>query len=137
MTAQTLSTAPVRSARRRVLWVLQILIAAFLLIGSAMPKFFGEQYAVETFEAIGWGQWFRYLTGAVEAAGAVALVIPRLSGPAAIGLIGLMIGAVLTQILVLVPAFALFPAALAVIFALVAHDRRAETRALLRSLLRR
>jgi putative oxidoreductase len=76
------------------------------------------------------------VTGVVEAAGAIGLVVPRLAGLAATGLIGLMIGAILTQVLVLVPAFALLPAALPVVFALVAYDRRAETRQLLRSVRR-
>ncbi|MGP4028181.1 DoxX family protein [Actinomadura sp. 3N407] len=93
-----------------------------------------EKSAVETFTEIGWGQWFRYATGAVEAAGAIALVIPRLAGLAAAGLIGLMGGAVLTQILVLEPAWALLPAAYAAVFAAVAWDRRAESRRVLRSL---
>ncbi|MGI8333738.1 DoxX family protein [Actinomadura scrupuli] len=140
MTTQSLSTAPAtpttRTALRRTLWVLQILIAAFLLVASAMPKFVGQKDAVESFAKIGWGQWFRYVTGAVEAAGAIGLVIPRLAGLAATGLIGLMIGAILTQILVLVPAFALLPAGFAVVFALIAYDRRAETRQLLHSLRR-
>jgi putative oxidoreductase len=140
MTTQTLpttsATASKPSALRRTLWVLQILIAAFLLVGSAVPKFVGQKDAVESFAKIGWGQWFRYVTGVVEAAGAIGLVAPRLAGLAATGLIGLMIGAILTQVLVLVPVFGLLPAALAVVFALVAYDRRAETRQLLRSLRR-
>jgi hypothetical protein len=45
-----------------------------------------------------------------------------------------MIGAILTQVLVLVPVFALLPAGFAVVFALIAYDRRAETRQLLHSL---
>lgn len=130
------NTSSNTSVLRRTLWVLQILIAAFLFVGSAMPKFAGQKDAVESFAKIGWGQWFRYVTGVVEAAGAIGLVVPRLAGLAATGLIGLMIGAILTQVLVLVPAFALLPAALAVVFALVAYDRRAETRQLLRSVRR-
>ncbi|GAA2121105.1 DoxX family protein [Actinomadura alba] len=138
MTTHTHSTASGNASKpstlRRTLWVLQILIAAFLLIASAMPKFAGQKDAVETFAEIGWGQWFRYVTGAVEAAGAIGLVVPRLAGLAATGLIGLMIGAILTQVLVLVPAFAALPAAFAIVFALIAYDRREETRQLLRSL---
>lgn len=119
---------------RRALRVPQILLAAFLLIASALPKFAGQADAVETFELIGWGQWFRYVTGVVEAAGAVALVIPRLAGLAATALIGLMTGAVLTQILVLEPAWALLPAAFAAVLAVIAWDRRAESAQVLRAL---
>ncbi|WP_207929265.1 DoxX family protein [Actinomadura sp. 6K520] len=128
------SAAARMTTRRKVLWGLQIFLAAFLFFASALPKFAGQAGAVETFDQIGWGQWFRYLTGTVEAAGAIALVIPRLAGIAGIALIGLMAGAALTQILVLEPAWALLPAAFAVVFAAVARDRRAESRRVLGSL---
>lgn len=64
----------------------------------------------------------------VEIAGAAGLVIPRLAGPAAAGLIGLMAGAILTQVLVLEPAWSALPAAFAVVFAAVTWDRRAKSR---------
>ncbi|WP_207937022.1 DoxX family protein, partial [Actinomadura sp. KC216] len=121
---------------RKALWALQILLAAFLFFASALPKFAGQADAVTTFTEIGWGQWLRHVTGTVEAAGAIGLVVPRLAGLAATGLIGLMGGAVLTQLLVLEPAWALLPAAFAVVFATVAWDRRAESRRTLRSLRR-
>ncbi|MEU8804608.1 DoxX family protein [Spirillospora sp. NPDC048819] len=132
----TTGNVPAGSRRRvrKVLWGAQVFIAAFLFFASALPKFAGQADAVETFNEIGWGQWFRYVTGAVEAAGAVALVVPRLAGLAAAGLIGLMGGAALTQILVLEPAWALLPAAYAVVLAAVVRDRRAESRRVLRSL---
>ncbi|GAA1878078.1 DoxX family protein [Actinomadura bangladeshensis] len=141
MTAQTAHAAPSTThaghgTRRKVLWGAQILLAAFLLIASGLPKLVGQADAVETFELIGWGQWFRYVTGVIEVTGAIALVIPRLAGLAATALIGLMAGAVLTQILVIEPAWSALPAAFAVVFAAIAYDRRAETRELLRSLKR-
>jgi putative oxidoreductase len=133
----TFTQPPAADRRRSVtvaMWTAQILLAAFLLFASALPKFAGEATAVETFVKIGWGDWFRYLTGAVEAAGAIGLVIPRLAGAAATALIGLMIGAALTQILVLEPAWALLPIAYGVIFAWIAWARRDQTRDLLRLL---
>ncbi|NEA23042.1 DoxX family protein [Actinomadura bangladeshensis] len=144
MTAQTAHAAPSttttdnagHATRRKVLWGAQILLAAFLLIGSGLPKLVGQADAVETFELIGWGQWFRYVTGVIEVTGAIALVIPRLAGLAATALIGLMAGAILTQILVIEPAWSILPAAFAVVFATIAWDRRTETRELLRSLKR-
>jgi len=143
MTAHTIQTpasavqpAGERRTRRKVLWGAQIFLAAFLLIASGLPKLVGEANAVETFAQIGWGQGFRYLTGVVEVAGAIGLVVPRLAGLAATGLIGLMTGAVLTQVLVLEPAWSAMPAAFAVVFATIAWDRRPETRELLHSLKR-
>ncbi|MDN3351539.1 DoxX family protein [Actinomadura sp. DC4] len=126
---------PATTTRRRAvditLWTVQILLAAFLLIASAAPKFAGQRDAVETFDKIGWGQWFRYLTGAIEAAGGIGLLVPRLVTPAAIGLIGLMAGAVLTQILVLDPVWALLPVVYGVLFAVIAWYRRPQATSLL------
>jgi hypothetical protein len=59
-------------------------------------------------------------------------VIPRLATPAAIGLVGVMIGAVLTQLLVLDPIWALLPAAYGALFVVIAWYRRREAAALLR-----
>lgn len=135
-TLATPTTTNRRRAVNRTLWAVQILLAAFLLIASAAPKFAGQRDAVDTFTRIGWGQWFRYFTGTCEAAGAIGLVIPRLATPAAIGLVGLMIGAALTQLLVLDPVWALMPAAYGVLFAIIASYRRPQAAALLARLRR-
>ena len=55
---------------------------------------------VETFEKVGVGQWFRYVTGAIEVASAILLLIPRLTPVGAALLVCTMIGAVLAQLLV-------------------------------------
>jgi putative oxidoreductase len=109
------------------LWGLQILLALqFAMAGLA--KVFGDQAMVEMFDTIGIGQWFRYLVGALELAGAVGVLIPRLSGLAALGLVCLMVGATLTNLFVL-GASPLLPVVLLVVSALVAWGRRARTRA--------
>ncbi|MQY08789.1 DoxX family protein [Actinomadura macrotermitis] len=136
-TTAAADAVPGRRAVTVTLWTLQILLAVFLLVASALPKLAGQVDAVDTFAKIGWGQWLRYFTGVVEAAGAIGLVVPRLAGLAATGLVGLMIGAALTQVLVLEPAWAALPVAFGVVFAVVAWRRRAVTADLLRSLARR
>ena len=66
-----------------LLWVLQIGAAGmFLMVGFL--KISGDPQLVGLFEAIGIGQWFRYLTGTLEVAGAILLLIPRTSGLAAL-----------------------------------------------------
>jgi putative oxidoreductase len=112
------------------LWVLQVLLGVyFVFIGGT--KLVGPAAAVEAFDAIGLGQWFRYLTGAVEVAGGIGLLIPALSGLAALGLVGVMIGAAITHLTVLPPASgALFPAMLGALFALIAWGRWPRTKAL-------
>ena len=83
-----------------VLWVLQVLLA-LLFAMAGVVKVIGDPATVEMFATIGIGQWFRYLVGVLEIAGAVGVLIPRLSGLAALGLVCLMVGATLTNVFVL------------------------------------
>lgn len=134
MTANETSTtvAPARGRGMNItLWVLQVLLAVFFLVAAAGPKLLGDPYAVEIFGEIGAGQWFRYLVGTLELLGAIGLLIPRLAGLAALGLVGVMIGAVLTQLFVLGPAvMALTPALFAILFGFIAWGRWPQTKAL-------
>jgi putative oxidoreductase len=58
------------------LWILQIsAAAAFLAAGSA--KLLGNPLMVILFAQIGAGEWFRYVTGAIEIGSAILLLIPR------------------------------------------------------------
>ncbi|MDX5895413.1 DoxX family protein [Rubrobacter radiotolerans] len=111
---------------RVVLWILQILLAiTFVMAGLA--KVFSDQAMVEMFATIGIGQWFRYLVGVLELAGAVGVLIPRLSGLAAIGLLCLMVGAILTNLFVL-GASPLLPLGLLVVSGLIIWGRRERTK---------
>jgi putative oxidoreductase len=131
-------TTAARPTRRRgvtiALWMGQVLLAAgFLMAGGS--KLAGADQMVDLFDKIGFGQWFRYLVGTLEVAAVVGLLVPRLAGLAALGLVGLMVGAVATELLIGGnPVSAL---AFGVLAALVAWGRLDETRALLRRLLRR
>jgi len=75
------------------------LAAVFFLVGGA--KLIGRPDMVRLFHDIGIGQWFRYVTGTIEVTGALLLIIPFLSGAAAIGLGAVMIVASLVELLVL------------------------------------
>lgn len=79
-----------------LLWVVQVVTASWFLL-AALGKFTGAEPMRSIFDAIGYGDWFRYLVGALEAAGALALVVPPLCGIAAAGLSLLMVGAVVVQ----------------------------------------
>ncbi|WP_433157953.1 DoxX family protein [Kribbella sp. CA-247076] len=103
-----------------VLWVVQVLLAGSFLM-AALPKLSGDPVMVEMFGMIGAGQWLRYVVGGLELAGAIGLLVPRLCGPAAVGLGGLMAGAIVTNIAVLgaspaVPAVYLLATAVIVWF---------------------
>jgi putative oxidoreductase len=67
------STSP---KSRAMGWGLRVILGlAFLLVGAT--KLTGTANTVEYFEAIGWGQWFRYLTGTLDVVGVVLLFVPR------------------------------------------------------------
>lgn len=115
---------PVKSGKvsNMILWGLQILLAGmFLMAGSS--KLAGNPMMVQTFNAIGAGQWFRYLTGSIEVISAILLLTPRFSGIGALLLVGTMVGAVLTHLLIIggSPAAA---AVLLVIAGIIAWGRR-------------
>jgi len=78
-----------------VLWLLQILMAAaFVLIG--VVKFADPSWA-RNFARWGYPDGFYMVVGALEAAGGLALLVPRLTSYAAAMLSVIMIGASLTH----------------------------------------
>lgn len=124
-----LAAAPASSgwSLSKTLWVLQGLLAAFFLVAAAGPKLFGEATAVETFDDIGIGQWFRYVVGGLELAGGIGLVIPRLARPAALGLAAVMVGAVLTNLFVIDGGLlTITPAILLALCCVIAWGRRTD-----------
>ena len=109
-----------RRTRNKALWALQGLLAIFFLAAAAAPKLLGEATAVAIFDDIGAGQWFRYVVGGLELAGAVGLLVPRFVRPAALVLSALMVGATVTRIFVIGGGLlALSPAILLVLLGVV------------------
>ncbi|HWL99194.1 MAG TPA: DoxX family protein [Nocardioidaceae bacterium] len=97
--------APPASGGRKVvatvaLWLLSASLALPVAMGG-VAKLLGDQQMVDMFTDIGTGQWLRILVGGLEIAGAVGLAFPRVAGLAAAGLILLMLGAVVTNLVVL------------------------------------
>ena len=94
-------TSPVRLGRtgRIALWAVQIALAGmFLLAGSS--KLVGAAAMVALFDAIGIGQWFRYVTGLIEVSSVVALLVPSLAVFGALALVATMVGAVATHLFI-------------------------------------
>ncbi|MCC8244049.1 DoxX family protein [Saccharothrix luteola] len=105
------------------LWALQVLLAAYFVYSGV--SLLGDDF-VGKFDKIGFGQWLRYVTGVLELAGALGLLVPRLCGLAAAGLVGVMAGAVATELVILGdPDGAVLPAVLLGLAAVVAFGRRA------------
>lgn len=116
--------SPVPPSRGRSLfaWSLQILLAlVFLAAGGA--KLAGAPMMVQVYDLIGLGQWFRIVTGLVEVAGALALLVPGYAAFAALWLGCTMVGAVLAHLLVL-PTPGAPAAVLLLLCALLAWLRR-------------
>lgn len=108
------------------LWVLQV-ASAFVFIKAGGAKLAGVQAMVQLFDHVGFGQWFRYLTGGLEIAGAVALLIPGFYRPGAILLAVIMAGAVLTHLLIIGGNPAL-PIVLFLLLCLIAWARQDRNR---------
>ncbi|MEU5948506.1 DoxX family protein [Micromonospora sp. NPDC047465] len=106
-------------------WVVQVFLAVQFVSGGVL-KLIGDARMVDLFTDIGAGQWLRYLVGVCEVAGALSLLVPRLAALAALGLTGLMAGAVVTN--VLIGANPVVPAAFLLLAAVVAVSRRAQMR---------
>jgi uncharacterized membrane protein len=132
------STAPAgsRTDRARLARValrsLQVLLALFYGLASALPKLIAHPSAVESFAKIGWGNGAMYTIGALELAGAVALLIPVLQSVAAIALCALMVGAFIVQLTAFHGQNAATPLILIVPLALIAWTRRAHNGDLVR-----
>ena len=94
-------TSPVHQGRigSIALWSVQIALAGmFLLAGSS--KLLGAAAMVGLFDAIGIGQWFRYVTGLIEVSSAVALLVPSFAVFGALALVATMIGAIAAHLFV-------------------------------------
>ena len=115
------------TATNRAIWGVRILLAlAFGAAGSA--KLAGVEQMVATFEAFGWGQWFRYVTGGIEVAGALLMLIPATGLYAALLLGGTMVGGTVSHLLV-VPGSPVPAMVLGLLCALVVwHNRPAQFR---------
>jgi putative oxidoreductase len=116
--------APQRNGANIALWVLQAVLA-LAFVGAAFGKLLGKPEMVALFEAVGVGQWFRYVTGLMELTGAVLIVVPRTKFFGAALLSVVMVGAVLTHLFILHSA-PTAPAILLVLAGIVAWARRGE-----------
>ncbi|MER5211548.1 DoxX family protein [Streptomyces sp. NPDC002838] len=125
------STARGRRARI-ALRALQVFLALFYVIASALPKLIAHPTAVEGFDKMGWGSAGMYAIGVLELAGGIALLIPVLQSVAAVALSGLMVGAFVVSLTALDGENAATPLILIVPLALIAWARRGHNADLLR-----
>jgi putative oxidoreductase len=82
------------------LWVVQVLLAAmFLMAGGS--KLAGAANMVAMYDTIGWGQWFRYVTGIIEVTAGITLLIPAVAVFGALLILPTMVGAIIASLVVL------------------------------------
>ena len=108
------------------LWLTQVALAVMFLVAGG-SKLAGVPAMVSLFDALGFGQWFRYLTGVIEVASGIALLVPSAGLFGAMLLIPTMLGAIVINVFV-VPASPVPPLVLLLLAAAVAWARRHQLR---------
>ncbi len=86
-------------------WVLSGLFAAFLLVASAAPKLVGASVATDSMTQLGWPQGHTLMIGLIEVACVLLYLWPRTSVLGAVLAMGLLGGAMATQLRVGNPLF--------------------------------
>jgi uncharacterized membrane protein YphA (DoxX/SURF4 family) len=94
MNATTISTS---RSTTIFIWILRILMAAVFLPAAVM-KLTSAPMLVSEFDLVGLGQWFRYLTGLIELAGGILVLLPAVSVYGAMFLLMVDVGAFVAQV---------------------------------------
>lgn len=123
-----------RTLGRVALGTLQGLLALFFIY-AGVNKWLGlqqEQEITTNFARFGLGPGFRYFVATLELVGGLGLLVPRWAGAAALWLMGVMAGAIISHLTVLPPAyFAIGPLVIMGLLGLIVRARWVPTRALL------
>ena len=107
--------------------LLAVRVFLTLAFGAAgIAKLMGVPMMVATFDAVGVGQWFRYVTGIIELGSAIVLWVPGYAAYAAGLLVCTMIGALIAHAAVLGLATAAPAAVLGVLAAVTLYVNRAQ-----------
>jgi putative oxidoreductase len=105
-------------------WTRGVSIALAIVYGTGgMAKLLGAELMRERFQGWGYPEVFMLVVGALEVAGAIALLIPKIASLAAIGLALLMAGAVFTLLLRDFAPLAALPLAFIALLLFVAKRR--------------
>ena len=93
-------TAPASRSKTIGFWILKVAFG-LVFLGAGCAKIYGPPAMVAEFDAVGFGQWFRYFTGTLEIIGAILLLVPKTTGFGALLLAGICGGAFFAQLLAL------------------------------------
>ncbi|MFE2048948.1 DoxX family protein [Streptomyces sp. NPDC059459] len=111
--------------------MVQVLLAVFFAVASALPKLIAHSSAADSFTQMGWGNANMFAIGALELAGAVALLVPVLLSVAVTALSALRVGAFVVQLTYFDGENAAYPVILLVPLLVVAWARRVSNEELL------
>ncbi len=95
-------------SEKTIVWTgrgLTVLFALFLLGASVTPKLFGLPVAEETMAQLGWRPGYAFTIGLIELGCLILYLIPRTSVLGAVLMMGLLGGAMATQIRAESPLF--------------------------------
>ena len=118
-----------------LLWIIQILLALVFLFsgGTKLVLSMETIRSMSPPNAIIWPEWFIRFLGVCEVLGALGLILPglfrrqqHLTALAALGLTIIMIGAVVTTVMSLGVAPAIYPLILGLLCVFVAYKRRSN-----------
>ena len=119
----TTDARPSGGVARPALWIARGLLA-LMFLQAGVRKWLGDDGMTATFEELGAGQWLRYVTGTIEIVGAFGLLLPFSVAFAALGLFGVMVGAILTELVIVEDGNPTTPVVLLVLVSVVAWFHR-------------
>ena len=102
------------------------ILLSLAFAAAGMAKLAGVEMMVQTFDAVGLGQWFRYVTGFIEIGSAILIWMPGRQLLGAVLLVCTMIGATLAHLVILGPS-AVPAIILGLLAALVAYAYRGQS----------
>lgn len=106
-----------------ILWTISGLLAVAYVLAGSMKVIVQPDKAAEQFEAFGLPAGMALFIGLCEMAGGIGLLIPRLAGLAASGLVIIMVGAVYSHLSYTPPAEAVPALVLGGLCAFIAYSR--------------
>lgn len=114
-----MAASPPSTGARILDWILRVLLA-FAFVSAGGMKLAAAPQFVALFDQIGIGQWFRLLTGTLEVAGGLLVLIPQTAVQGALLLACVMLGALFTHLALIggnpIPALVLLALAAAVLW---------------------
>jgi|HubBroStandDraft_2_1064218.scaffolds.fasta_scaffold368873_2 putative oxidoreductase len=113
------------SGKRVGVWVLTGMLALMFLFAGGF-KLSGAQTAIDNFAKWGYPDWFRIVTGLIEVAAGVLVLVPRTSFYGTLLILPTMVGAVLTHVTHGETRNIPLPLLLFVLAAILAYVRRPE-----------